>query len=69
MAPEWAPPALSESFIWDGGLWQKWGYPPAVQQLCRDSEKKSKRGSWQDEGNSDVELLGGGGGEGSVVEG
>lgn len=29
-----------------------------------ETQKKSKRGSWQDEGNSDVELLGG-----SVVEG
>lgn len=39
MAWEWAPPALYESFIWDRGLWKKWGYPPNVQQLYRGAEK------------------------------
>lgn len=44
MAQDWAPPALSESFIWDGGLWQKWGSPPAGPTTLQRLRKKKAKG-------------------------
>lgn len=40
------------------------GFPTRRSNNSAETQKKKQKGSWQDEGKSDVELLGG-----SVVEG